>query len=139
MKTEKSILNKSIHPSVIVASFACMVLLLIYLKACRSNDVPNSLTTLGQMQKDDKIAAWTMAQGFIEERLKSPGTADWGSLSQNPLEQVTQISNDTYKVHGWVDSQNSFGAMSRINFTLTIKNVHGDKWELVGEPLMVQR
>jgi len=142
MTAEKSLLNKTIPQWTIYAGFGAMVLFLL-IKSCTSNDPERSSKNIKRLQDDVKISAWTEAQILIEARLKSPGTADWGSIFsgtyQNPLTQVTQISNGTYKVRGWVDSQNSFGAMARINFNLTIRNITRDKWELVGEPVMIQR
>lgn len=67
-------------------------------------------------EQNSKITALTYAQECVKERLKSPSSADfpWGS------DCVTKISENTYVINSYVDSQNSFGAMLRTNFTCQI-------------------
>ena len=58
----------------------------------------------------DKIAAWTMAEDFIKQKLKSPSSADFGSVFgdyQSPETCVTDLGNGKYHCVGWVDAQNS--------------------------------
>lgn len=92
---------------------------------------------------DDKIEAWTMAEQFVTDMVKSPSTADFGSVFgeyQDPRECVEALGDGEYRVTGWVDAQNGFGATVRTDFVLTLRNLpDSDKWQLVGEPLMVQR
>ena len=93
--------------------------------------------------KNSKIEAWVVAQEFIKDYLKSPGTADWGSLwggdHQNPETCVTNMGFDTYQVRGWVDSQNSFGATVRTDFLLMVKYKGNENWGLLKTPIMAQR
>lgn len=60
--------------------------------------------------------AWSCAQNIVEGYLKAPSTAKFCSFVDA---QVTHLGNGEYKVVGWVDSQNSFGAMIRSNFVVT--------------------
>lgn len=85
----------------------------------------------------DELGAWVIAQEFVNDRLKSPGTADYGW--QTTDECVTDLGRGRYAVKGWVDSQNSFGGTVRIHFSLTVKYLGNDKWQLEDEPVMVQR
>lgn len=63
------------------------------------------------------------AQIAIKENLKSPSTAKFTSK----LDEVTikDLGNNTYVVSSWVDSQNSFGATIRSDWSVTIE-VNGD-------------
>jgi len=62
--------------------------------------------------------AWTSAQIAVENNLKSPSNTKypWGYD-----EYVTKINDDTFKVKAYVDSENSFGATVRTNFSCTVE------------------
>jgi hypothetical protein len=91
----------------------------------------------------DSIDAWLMAKTFVERNLKSPSTASYGSVFggdyQDPKRCVTYLGENRFEVKGWVDSQNGFGATLRADFILTIKDRRDGTWELIGEPIFVQR
>ncbi len=90
----------------------------------------------------DVIEAWTVAQDFVKDRLKSPTTADFGSVFkeyQDPRKQVTPLVDNTFKVVGGVDSQNAFGATIRTRFSLKIKYMGNMNWRLVEDPILIQR
>jgi hypothetical protein len=77
-----------------------------------------------------KVEAWTFTQILVEQRLKSPSTASFGSLlgeDQSPLECVLIQGDDEYLATGWVDSQNAFGATIRSRFKCLLRhNATGD-------------
>ncbi len=75
----------------------------------------------------DKIEVMTFAQALVEKQLKAPSTAKhpWGSSNY----QITDLGDYRYRVSSYVDSQNSFGAMLRTNYTVVIRQ-SGDKWIL---------
>lgn len=78
-----------------------------------------------------RIEAWVMAQDFVKQNLKSPSTASFGSLFsdyQSPDDTVSVLGNGKYRVRGWVDSQNSFGAMLRTRFTCDLEYLGNDRW-----------
>jgi hypothetical protein len=64
-------------------------------------------------------------EDFVEDRLKAPSSADFGT--------PTAESNEagTWLVIGTVDSENSFGAMMRVSYRCTVSNSGGDTWTLV--------
>ena len=66
---------------------------------------------------DRKIDAWVCAQDVVKGKLKSPSTAKFCSYSPD---RVADLGNNKYKITGYVDAQNSFGAMIRKNFTVTL-------------------
>jgi hypothetical protein len=87
----------------------------------------------------DKIAAWTMAQMFVKDHLKSPGSADFGSLLkeyQSPNERVEDLGDGKYRVTGWVDAQNAFGAKIRNRFGVTVQYTGDSKWVAVEGPVL---
>ncbi len=85
-----------------------------------------------------QLSAWTMAKQFVTQSLRSPSTASFESDNddyQDPTKCVLPISENTYRVHGWVDSQNGFGATVRSYFVLTVRyNKERDTWSVVEGP-----
>ena len=60
---------------------------------------------------------------LVKDRLKSPGSAKFSGMDHRG-------DVDEYTVTGSVDSQNSFGALIRSDFTCTVRE-QGDNWHLV--------
>lgn len=89
------------------------------------------------------IDAWVMAEKFVTAELRSPSTASFGGLlsgnRQDPDEHVARLGNGQYRVSGWVDSQNAFGATVRTNFTLTLQHLGGQQWQCTEGPLFFER
>ena len=88
--------------------------------------------------------AWSMAQGFVKDYLKSPSTADFGGGvfsddRQDPNECVHRKPDGTFVVSGWVDSQNAFGATVRTAFVVNLRYKGDRQWSLINHPIMVQR
>jgi hypothetical protein len=70
---------------------------------------------------------------FVKESLKAPATADFGSILgdyQNPKSVCLAHGNKTWRCAGWVDSQNSFGAMLRTRFVAVVQSKGDDNWKL---------
>ena len=72
---------------------------------------------------------------FVRAGLKSPTTADFGRISTHQKYSI-EGKPDTWEVRGHVDSQNSFGAMIRSNYTCQVEYVSGDasyvaNWKLL--------
>lgn len=57
-----------------------------------------------------------LSEEIVKENLKSPSTASFSNLRET---QITQVDNG-YKVSGYVDSENGFGAMIRSNYTVVV-------------------
>lgn len=74
-----------------------------------------------------RMDAWMTSQEFVKRRLKSPSTAEFSSQSNT---SVTKVDSLTYRVRGHVDAQNSFGAMLRNQYVVTMRS-SGDTWELL--------
>lgn len=74
----------------------------------------SSLTTNTARHSDDD--AFYCATLIVEDYLKAPSTAKFCKLSDAT---VTHLGNGEYMVTGWVDAENSYGAMIRSNFVVT--------------------
>lgn len=100
-----------------------------------SNKAPSSSTSnssLGTSTSDNAeetnyarhtdSEAWGCAKDIARNSLKSPSTAKFCSF---PDAKVTHLGNGKYKVTGWVDAENGFGAKIRQNFTVTYTATSG--------------
>jgi len=67
--------------------------------------------------KYSKIEALIESRQFVEKRLKAPSTADFSNESEK---SVKKINDTTFLVTGYVDSENSFSAKLRNNYSCKI-------------------
>lgn len=72
--------------------------------------------SVAEKKSHTKVEALTASHQFIEERLKSPSTAEWCYGD----DQVSQINDSTFFINSCVDSQNGFGAMIRTRYSCNI-------------------
>jgi hypothetical protein len=81
----------------------------------------------------DKTSASVMAEHFIQKKLVAPSTAKFSSSwdEDSGAAGAVQIDNGVWQVWGYVDSQNSFGAMLRAKWEVHIlKAPYADNWVL---------
>ncbi len=81
--------------------------------------------------------AWFMGQNFVSAQLKNPQSAKYDYFfgeSQKAKDCVKYMGDNQYYISGWVDSTNSFGAVVRSKFYLTIEYIGDDKWKIVYAP-----
>lgn len=64
---------------------------------------------------DDILAAWC-AEDIVKQFLKAPSTAEVCPMEDM---QISHLGNGEYMVTGWVDTENSYGAMLRSDFVVT--------------------
>ncbi len=87
-----------------------------------------STPTAAIQPQGDKTSAYTMMQSFVEDRLKTPGTAkypmDWP-------DHVKIMPDNQYKVSSWVDAQNEYGAVVRKHYIGIIEKANQTEWRLV--------
>ncbi|HTB63337.1 MAG TPA: zinc ribbon domain-containing protein [Opitutales bacterium] len=90
----------------------------------------------------ERLDAWSEAQKFVKNQLKSPATANFGDGmfgEQSAAKNATKLPDGSYMVKMWVDSQNAYGAMMRSDCVVHLKYDGGNQWSLA-EPLeMAQR
>jgi len=85
----------------------CIICLCIY-----------SLSNGNGGEKDHKTMAFVLCTVYVENRLKSPSTADFPSSSSS---DIRDLGNNVFEIRSYVDAQNSFGAMIRNNFYCKIQ------------------
>lgn len=64
-----------------------------------------------------------LAEQFVKDRLKAPSTAKFQSCEDRSVSGA-----GPYTVRGWVDSENSFGAMLRSNYSVTLTAIGDDRY-----------
>ncbi len=99
-------------PKKAVITFLIFVVVAVFIvvKCGCSNEEENKVKTY------DKIDALTHAQIYIKDKLKSPASAEF----EGGADGVTKVNDTTFIVIGTVDSQNSFGAMLRSNYSCKV-------------------
>jgi hypothetical protein len=80
---------------------------LFFASGCGGDSTPEKRTSI------TKHEAKAVAEGQVETLLKSPSTADFSGLRDTKITHITH----GYKVVGYVDSQNSFGATIRSTYS----------------------
>ena len=78
-----------------------------------SSSGSSSTTNTARHSDDDAFYCATL---IVEDYLKAPSTAKFCKLSDAT---VTHLGNGEYMVTGWVDAENSYGAMIRSDFVVT--------------------
>lgn len=95
-----------------------------------SKDVPDeiedAINTYGpdapmyEVTDDDILSkCWVCAEDTVKNQLKAPSTAEFPFSYGSDGVQILQ-QGDYYYVKGWVDAENSFGAMIRNDFVVTM-------------------
>ena len=75
----------------------------------------------------DKYDAYVMMGKFVKDKLKSPKTAEFESISTITYKN----EGDVWAFVSYVDSQNSFGALIRTNFSIGMRyHSEDDSWGL---------
>ncbi|MBA2952162.1 hypothetical protein GON03_19280 [Nocardioides sp. MAH-18] len=79
----------------------------------------------GEDDGGGEYGAKDVCQQFVEDRLKSPGTADFSS------EVASENSDGSWTVRGDVDSENGFGALLRNSYECTVRyQPSTERWKL---------
>jgi len=103
--------------------FLAVITFVVPFKLPEKKEDPNAWKT-----RDNKASAYTMMQDFVQDYLKSPGSAkfEWISEPDCKIERNETI----YDITSWVDSQNSFGALVRTKFNGVIEQLDNKNWAL---------
>lgn len=99
------------HPVMILIIATPFLIGIITSLAGDSSPTPPAAPT----EYEVKLNAGGWAQGYVEQILKSPSTAKFGNDS------VEDLGEGRYRVSNYVDSQNSFGATMRSDWTAIMK------------------
>ena len=82
-----------------------------------------------KIQLHSKLDAFTITQDFVEANLKCPRTAKWPWISYSKV--TVHLGNGCYQISSYLDAQNGFGAMVRINFVCVVEHISGSNWRLI--------
>ncbi len=66
-------------------------------------------------QTPDEYAVISVAEKFVKNNLKAPSTAEFSPLSET---SINIFKDNSVWVDGYVDAQNSFGAMIRSKYSV---------------------
>lgn len=92
-------------------------LLILILSSC-GKPTQEDLAKRAAKTCKDAILSYTYAKDFIKRNLKAPTTAKFPSFREV---NHTYKGNCTHRLTGTVDAQNSFGAMIRNSFDVTVR------------------
>ena len=74
----------------------------------------------------DWAIALTIAEDVVEQKLKSPATANFSSKNETDI----SVRGNSWTVTGWVDAQNSFGATIRTEYSVKITFTSKDRYTI---------
>lgn len=81
--------------------------------------------------RDKELNAADICHAYVKERLKAPSTAKFPNSEDSNAVQITGTGDGPYTVAAFVDSQNSFGAMMRDQYTCIVRYIGNHNWQLV--------
>ena len=73
----------------------------------------------------DEMDAYVETQLYIKDQLKSPATAEFGGSES---ENLTRLSDSSFSIQGYVDSQNSFGGLMRADYACVVTYTPDDSF-----------
>ncbi len=76
-----------------------------------------------------ETTAFVMCQNPVETQLRAPSTAEFPYITA-PGVSAVHLGDGVYRVHGFVDAQNGFGAMLRTSWTCEIAENADQTWSL---------
>lgn len=112
---------KTLFAGIVLTLFAIIVIVQVVSHFTAPKSTPTPPVEQAQTYSDTEV--YVDAKAIIEKALKAPSTAKYPSSSDAKIERS---ENNRFKVTSYVDSQNSFGAMIRSDWSVTFQYV-GDQ------------
>jgi hypothetical protein len=81
-------------------------------------------STTQPKEEDYSTTAYLQSQGYVKNALKSPASAKFPYSYE-----IRNLPDNRFVVSSYVDSQNSFGAMLRSNWVVTLQYLGGNEFE----------
>ena len=81
------------------------------------------------------IEAYVMAEVFVKRQLRAPATAKFAPFREAI---VTDLGDGRFFVMAYVDAENTFGALIRTPFQVTLKYVGDDQWQAESVELIIE-
>ncbi|MFD3002446.1 hypothetical protein ACFS7Z_18890 [Pontibacter toksunensis] len=82
-----------------------------------------SVSEINRYENDsiaDKLMAYNLATDFVIESLQEPTTAEFPNTKEK-LKHTKYLGENRYRINSWVDSQDTYGAMTRRSFSCIVK------------------
>jgi hypothetical protein len=113
-------------------TFIAVLLIGIVLSCLIAGAIASNKTgSVEQTQSDLELNAWISAKSYVEGKLKAPATAKWSnSIDDKGNLTYGALSNHNYEAWGYVDAQNSFGALLREDWYVALR-AEGGKWRVL--------
>ena len=70
-------------------------------------------------ETDNSVYVYEITKDHVKKQLKSPSTAKFPKYNEVKIYK----KDDTYVIGGYVDAQNSFGAMIRTNYSAVVQQI----------------
>lgn len=112
----------------VVSSVLGTLLLLGVVVGCAAWLLGGSSDSKANKADLDKQTAVVMCQQFVGDRLKAPGSAKYSGVEDTKITPTSGTHG--FKVVGYVDSENSFGAKLRSDYTCVVRTTDGIEWTL---------
>lgn len=110
------------------AGLGCLGLILVVFVLIMAVAIRNRPSPEQQAADDWRVASYGAAaacEDKVRERLKAPGSARF----QAPRDaRITTSPEGWFEIHAYVDSQNSFGALLRSQYTCTVSSTDNVKF-----------
>ena len=115
-----------------IVSFLFIATSMYYISQPKAPPAPAKKATQQQDLDSDSTWATSWAEIFVKDSLKSPSTAKFQDAIDfavaPPKDKKGKIIKDVWEVSGYVDAQNSFGAMLRHRFYIKLKKINDTNW-----------
>jgi hypothetical protein len=117
MTTSKPTQDKKVKIVTGVIALVLFLWIFFSVKSCFNDftelDTPTNQAEKKQYSIDE---AFVSSQMFVEQRLQAPATAKFDYSSRN----TKQLNDTTFLVKSFVDSENSYGALLRTDYSCVI-------------------
>lgn len=98
---------------------AIIIVVLIAFLSYNRRDKSNSRTGPSRDYQKERLA-YIYVKEEVKRNLKSPSTANFPGIIESK-NHIVERNNGIIEINSWVDSQNSFGAIVRMNYKSTLK------------------
>ena len=109
----------------IVIGIVVVIGIIVLFMSCFNNTGNNSSTPTTKNAQSLEIEAFVRSQSVCEKYLKSPSSAKFPYYSSI---SVKRLEAGKYLINAYVDSQNSFGAMVRADYSVVITSTGKDTY-----------
>jgi len=112
----------------VLIGLALVACLFLELRSCSSGTSRSPATATPD--RGSESLAYVMCKDFVKDNLVAPSTAEFAKYTEITVVKLENRAGEVYRVVGYVDSQNKFGAMIRVDYVCEIAYVGNDNWKL---------